>query len=65
MRRPWLPRLSGLIAGLFVGHAPVRLLAGPLLLGLASTAACKRHRFPAQLIAHAVWLYFRLPLSPA
>jgi len=23
----------------------------------------KRHRFPAQIIAHAVWLYFRFPLS--
>jgi putative transposase len=23
----------------------------------------KRHRFPLQIIAHAVWLYFRLPLS--
>lgn len=46
MRRPWLPRLSGLIAGLFVGHAPVRLLAGPLLLGLASTAACNKRPAP-------------------
>ena len=25
--------------------------------------AYKRHRFPAWLIAHAVWLYFRFPLS--
>lgn len=23
----------------------------------------KRHRFPPQTIAHAVWLYFRFPLS--
>lgn len=23
----------------------------------------KRHRFPGELIAHAVWLYFRFPLS--
>jgi putative transposase len=23
----------------------------------------KRHRFPSELIAHAVWLYFRFPLS--
>jgi putative transposase len=23
----------------------------------------KRHRFPPQVIAHAVWLYFRYPLS--
>lgn len=23
----------------------------------------KRHRFPAQIIAHAVWLYCRFPLS--
>ncbi|NHN88857.1 IS6 family transposase [Acetobacter sp. LMG 1627] len=25
--------------------------------------SCKRHRFPQELIAHAVWLYFRFPLS--
>ncbi len=23
----------------------------------------KRHRFPPQIIAHAVWLYFRFPVS--
>ncbi|MGO6904015.1 IS6 family transposase, partial [Rhizobium ruizarguesonis] len=23
----------------------------------------RRHRFPAEVIAHAVWLYFRSPLS--
>ena len=23
----------------------------------------KRHRFPPEIIAHAVWLYFRVPLS--
>ena len=23
----------------------------------------KRHRFPAEVIAHAVWLYYRFPLS--
>jgi len=23
----------------------------------------KRHRFPPQIIAHSVWLYFRFPLS--
>ncbi|NKJ40155.1 putative transposase [Rhizobium sp. SG570] len=23
----------------------------------------RRHRFPAQIIAHAVWLYYRSPLS--
>ncbi len=30
-----------------------------------TTAACdyKGHRFPPDLIAHAVWLYFRFPLS--
>lgn len=26
-------------------------------------ASCKRHRFLPQIIAHAVWLYFRFPLS--
>ena len=23
----------------------------------------RRHRFPAEIITHAVWLYFRFPLS--
>jgi putative transposase len=23
----------------------------------------KRHRFPSEIIAYAVWLYFRFPLS--
>ncbi len=23
----------------------------------------KRHRFPAEIIAHAVWLYYRFPFS--
>lgn len=27
------------------------------------SVSCKRHRFPGELIAHAVWLYFRFPLS--
>ena len=29
----------------------------------APQAHFKRHRFPAEIIAHAVWLYFRFPLS--
>ncbi|EDQ33083.2 Transposase [Hoeflea phototrophica DFL-43] len=28
-----------------------------------TTLRYKRHRFPAEIIAHAVWLYFRFPLS--
>jgi putative transposase len=28
-----------------------------------STISYKNHRFPPQIIAHAVWLYFRFPLS--
>jgi putative transposase len=24
---------------------------------------CRRHRFPAEVIAHAAWLYIRLPLN--
>lgn len=27
------------------------------------TVSCKNPRFPPQIIAHAVWLYFRFPLS--
>ena len=30
---------------------------------IETSTAYKRHRFPARLIAHAVWLYFRFPLS--
>jgi len=29
----------------------------------SSPISYKRHRFPPQIIAHAVWLYFRFPLS--
>jgi putative transposase len=29
----------------------------------SSPVSYKRHRFPPQIIAHAVWLYFRFPLS--
>jgi len=28
-----------------------------------SPVSYKRHRFPRQIIAHAVWLYYRFPLS--
>lgn len=28
-----------------------------------SPVSYKRHRFPPQIAAHAVWLYFRFPLS--
>jgi putative transposase len=27
------------------------------------SAHFRRHRFPAEIIAHAVWLYYRFPLS--
>jgi putative transposase len=30
---------------------------------IETSTAYKRYRFPARLIAHAVWLYFRFPLS--
>ena len=30
---------------------------------MTNPISCKRHRFPPQIIAHAVWLYFRFPLS--
>ncbi|MGR9375805.1 IS6 family transposase [Rhizobium leguminosarum] len=29
----------------------------------STTISYKNHRFPPQIIAHAVWLYFRFPLS--
>ena len=28
-----------------------------------TSVSYKNHRFPQQIIAHAVWLYFRFPLS--
>lgn len=30
---------------------------------MTTAVSYKRHRFPPQIIAHAVWLYFRFPLS--
>jgi putative transposase len=30
---------------------------------MSKPVSYKRHRFPRQIIAHAVWLYFRFPLS--
>jgi len=30
---------------------------------LARDPLYRRHRFPADVIAHAMWLYFRFPLS--
>jgi putative transposase len=30
---------------------------------MAKSVSYKHHRFPPQIIAHAVWLYFRFPLS--
>ncbi len=35
-------------------------------IGMKTTAAApsyKRHRYPAEIIAHTVWLYFRFSLS--
>jgi putative transposase len=30
---------------------------------MSKPVSYKRHRFPSQIITHAVWLYFRFPLS--
>jgi putative transposase len=30
---------------------------------MSQPVSYKRHRFPPEIIAHAVWLYFRFPLS--
>jgi putative transposase len=30
---------------------------------MIKSVSYKRHRFPPEIIAHAVWLYFRFPLS--
>ena len=30
---------------------------------MSKSVSCKRHRFPPQINADAVWLYFRFPLS--
>ena len=31
--------------------------------GMSKSISYKRHRFPPEIIAHAVWLYFRFTLS--
>ncbi len=33
------------------------------LSGMIHSCLYRRHRFPPDVIAYAVWLYFRLPLS--
>jgi putative transposase len=30
---------------------------------MSEPVSYKRYRFPSEIIAHAVWLYFRFPLS--
>ena len=30
---------------------------------MIKSVSYKRHRFPPEIIAHTVWLYFRFPLS--
>ncbi|MGF9758834.1 IS6 family transposase [Microvirga sp. 0TCS3.31] len=30
---------------------------------MSRPVSCKRHRFPPEIIVHAVWLYFRFPLN--
>ena len=30
---------------------------------IRNTVSYKRHHFPPSVIAHAVWLYFRFPVS--
>jgi putative transposase len=30
---------------------------------MIKSVSYKHHRFPLEIIAHAVWLYFRFPLS--
>ena len=30
---------------------------------MSKSVSYKRHRLPTEIIAHAVWLYFRFPLS--
>ena len=32
---------------------------------MSKPVSYKRHRFPPEIIAHAVWLYFRFPSEPA
>jgi putative transposase len=30
---------------------------------MIKSVSYKRHRFPPEIIAHAIWLYFKFPLS--
>ena len=38
-------------------------LCGVAVMTSASANLYKHHRFPGEIISHAVWLYFRFPLS--
>jgi transposase-like protein len=47
-----------------LSHKPAVSEWGVEMVGMKSPAVSyKRHRFPQQIIAHSVWLYFRFPLS--
>jgi putative transposase len=43
-----------MLSGLFLGHT--RLMR-------TSVSLYHRHHFPAEIISHCVWLYFRVTLS--
>jgi hypothetical protein len=50
-------RSSGDVTVTFVEHIP------SIDHGMNQPVSYKRHRFPPQIIAHTVWLYYRFPLS--
>ncbi len=60
LRRVWTISSSGSIALTF---AAVFTGMSPNLSTDVTPPRYKRHRFPAEIIAHAVWLYFRFRLS--
>src|SRR5215510_9693368 len=49
--------------GVCASHHHVMSWCGAAMTTLASTNLYKHHRFPGEIISHAVWLYFRFPLS--
>jgi putative transposase len=51
------------IVNLFSGLSHSRLVCHTRYMSLPSTNRYKNHRFPAEIISHGVWLYFRFCLS--
>jgi transposase-like protein len=57
-----MPPHPFLSSGVYVSHSLISR-DGVAMTPSASPNPYKRHRFPGEIISHAVWLYYRFSLS--